>query len=397
MLSKDLLKSKVSNIEKWIIDIRRDFHQYPELGTEEYRTRDKIIEYLKDMGIEYNIVANTGVVGIIRGAKEGKTVGLRADIDALPIDDKKDVHYKSKLDGKMHACGHDGHTAILLGAARTLYEMKDSIEGDIKLLFQPAEETVGGAEPMIKEGVLENPYVDGIFGLHLDNSIEVGKIGIKYGQMKAASDMIKIIIYGKNSHGAYPQEGIDAIAIAGQVIVLLQTIISRNVDPRSSAVITLGTIKGGYAGNIIADKVEMVGVVRTQNKETRELVLHRIKNIVEDIPKSMGGKGELIRTEGYTALVNHKDMVDIVKENGLEFLGDGSIYEIPYSSFGVEDFAYFAEARPSAFFQLGSGNKEKGIAHQGHTPYFDIDEDCLAKGVLLQVTNALKFLGKENI
>lgn len=394
MINNDLLRSKVYDIEKWIIDIRRDFHQHPELSLEEYRTRDRIIEYLREMEIEHKIVADTGVMGIIRGKEVGKTVGLRADMDALPIDDKKDVSYKSKIRGKMHACGHDAHTAILLGAARMLNSIRDNIRGNIKLFFQPAEETVGGAQRMIEEGVLEDPYVDGVFGLHVDNSIETGQIGIKYGQMKAASDMIKIIIHGKNSHGAYPQDGIDAIVIAGQVIVALQTVVSRNVDPRSSAVVTLGTIQGGSGGNIIADKVEMTGIVRTLNKESRELVLQKIKDIVEQIPLSMGGRGEFIRKESYTSLINSDFMVDIVKENSLNILGDNSVFEIPYPSFGVEDFSYFAEARPAAFFQLGSGNKNKGIIHQGHTPYFDIDEDCLAIGVLLQVKNALEFLNR---
>lgn len=397
MVNTDYLISKVSEIEEWVSNIRRDFHQYPELGMEEYRTRDKIIDYLKDMEIEYKVVANTGVVGIMRGKGIGKTVALRADIDALPMDDKKDVSYKSKIKGKMHSCGHDAHTAILLGAAKILNDMKDDIKGNIKFFFQPAEETSGGALPMIQEGVMENPYVDGVFGLHVDNGLQTGQIGIKYGQMKASSDMIKIVIRGKNSHGAYPHDGVDAISIASQVIVSLQTIASRNVDPRESAVVTIGTIKGGYAGNVIADRVEMKGIVRTLDKEARELVLGKIKSIVEDVPHAMGGKGELIRTESYTALINDHNMVDIVRENGVELLGEESIYKIPHPSYGVEDFAYFAEVRPSSFFHLGSGNKEKGMVHQGHTSYFDIDEGCLTKGVLLQVKNALKFLDTENM
>ncbi|HSH34850.1 amidohydrolase [Schnuerera sp.] len=388
----DYLESKVMEIKNWVINIRRDFHQNPELGLEEYRTRDKIIEYLNHMGIENKIVAETGVVGIIRGKNQGKTVALRADMDALPMDDKKDVSYKSKVEGKMHACGHDAHTAILLGTAKILNNMKERINGNIKFLFQPAEETVGGALPMIEEKVLENPYVDGVFGLHVDNNLKTGQIGIKYGQMKAASDMIRIIIYGENSHGAYPQDGVDAIAIAGQVIVALQTVVSRNVDPRSSAVLTIGTIKGGYGGNIIADRVEMEGIVRTLNKESRELVLHKIKKIVEQIPQTLGGEGEFIRTEGYTALINDNDMVDIVRKNGQQILGKENVKKIPFPSYGVEDFSYFAATRPSAFFQLGTGNIEKGIIHSGHTSYFDIDEDSLTIGILLQARNALEFL-----
>lgn len=388
------LKSKVSEIEDWAINIRRDFHSYPEVGMEEYRTRDKIIEYLEEMEIDCKVIVNTGVVGIIKGKSSGKTVALRADIDGLPMEDKKQVSYRSKVHGKIHGCGHDAHTAILLGAARVLNGMKESINGNIKLLFQPAEENVGGALPMIEEGALEEPYVDGVFGLHVDNSLQIGEIGIKYGKMKAASDMIKIIIHGENSHGAYPQDGVDAIAIAGQVLVALQTIVSRNVDPRSSAVVTIGTIEGGYAENIIADKVEMKGIVRTLDEESRELVLHKIKGLVEGISSSMGGRGELIRKESYVGLVNDDKMVDLVKKNGVELLGKENIYEFPYSSYGVEDFAYFAKERPSAFFHIGSGNVNKGIIHPGHTPYFDIDEDCLAIGILIQVKNALEFLDK---
>src|SRR5699024_10814151 len=350
MIDDDYLFSEVSELEEWIIKVRRDFHRYPELGFQEYRTRDKIIEYLEEMDIKYKIVVETGVVALIEGKQKGKTVALRADIDALPMDDRKDVHYKSKIEGKMHSCGHDAHTAILLGSAKVLNEIKDKLNGNIKLIFQPAEESVGGAKPMIETGVLENPYVDGIFGLHVDNSLQNGEIGIKYGQMKAASDMIKIIIYGKNSHGAYPQDGVDAISIASQVITTLQTIVSRTIDPRNSAVVTIGTIKGGYARNVLADKVEMEGIVRALNEESRMLILKKIKDIVEGVSCSMGGKGELIRTEGYTALINNDKMVDIVQDNGEELLGKENVYEMPYSSYGVEDFSFFAGARPSAFF-----------------------------------------------
>ncbi len=397
MINNDYLTTKISEIEEWIIKIRRDFHQYPELGFQEYRTRDKIIQYLEEMGIEYKVIAKTGVVALIEGEKKGKTVALRADIDALSMDDKKDVPYKSKIKGKMHSCGHDVHTAILLGSAKVLNGIRKQLNGNVKFIFQPAEETVGGAKPMIEEGVLEEPYVDGVFGLHVDNSLQIGEIGIKYGQMKATSDMIKIIIHGKNSHGAYPQDGIDAISIASQVIASLQTIVSRTIDPRSSAVVTIGTIKGGYGRNILADKVEMEGIVRALNEESRILVLEKVKKIVEGVSHSMGGKGELIRAEGYTALINNDKMVNIVQDNGKELLGEENVYEMPYPSYGVEDFSFFAKERPSAFFHLGSGNKEKGIVHKGHTPYFDIDEGCLSKGVLLQVKNALSFLKRENI
>lgn len=395
MINNDELKRKVNEIEDWLVNVRRDFHMNPELGFEEYRTMGKIVEYLDEMGIEYQKgIASTGVVGIIRGKGDGKTVGLRADIDALPMEDKKDVFYKSKVKGKMHACGHDAHTAILLGAAKILNELKDEFYGNVKLIFQPAEETTGGAKPMIEEGVMDNPKVDGIFGLHVQNDIEVGKVGIKYGQMNASSDMIKIIIHGKNSHGAYPQLGVDAISIAAQVIVAIQTVVSRNMDPRNSGVVTIGTIHGGEGGNIISDKVEMEGIVRTLDPISREKTMGRIVDIVEGICLSMGGKGEVIRRKSYDCLINDDSMVDIVYNNVEELFGIENIVNIKHPSFGVEDFAYFSESCPGAFFNLGSRNEEKGMIYEAHTSYFDIDEECLKIGVLLQTKNVLSFLRK---
>ncbi|WP_132996286.1 M20 metallopeptidase family protein [Sporanaerobacter acetigenes] len=395
MINNDELKKKVSEIEDWVVLLRRDFHMHPELGMEEYRTSEKIVKYLDEMGIPYTKgMANTGVVGIIKGVETGKTVALRADMDALPIVDRKDVPYKSQIGGKMHACGHDAHTAILLGTAKVLNDLKKEFKGNVKLIFQPAEETTGGAKPMIEEGVLENPKVDGIFGLHVYNDIDVGKIGIKYGQMNASSDMIKIIIHGENSHGAYPHLGVDAIAIASQVIVSIQTIVSRNVDPRNSSVISLGTIHGGDAGNVIADRVEIEGIVRTLDSDSRENVMKKIVDIVEGVSASMGGSGEVIRRKSYDALINDDTMVDIVYNNIVELFGNESVVNIKYPSFGVEDFAYFAEECPGAFFNLGSRNQDKGIIHEGHTPYFDIDEDCLKMGVLMQVKNVLTFLNE---
>lgn len=387
--------AEAEKIKDWLVEIRRDFHMNPELGMEEFRTRDKIVEYLKALDIEYVTgIAGTGVLGIIRGKEEGKTVALRADMDALPIEDKKNVPYRSTVPGKMHACGHDAHMTILLGAARLLKSMEDQLRGNVKLLFQPAEETVGGAKPMIQAGVMENPKVDAVFGLHVTPEISVGEIGIKYGQMNAASDTIKIILRGKSSHGAYPQEGVDTIMMAGQVLTALQSIVSRNMDPRNSAVVTIGTIRGGTQGNIIADKVELVGTVRTLDPNTRSLVIKRIEEIVTNLAKAMGGEGEFIREEGYTALINADEIVDIVKANAEEMLGLDKVHVLRQASLGVEDFAYFAQEAPGAFYRLGSRNEKKGIIHDAHYCLFDIDEDCLVIGAALQTQNALYFLEK---
>lgn len=385
--------SEAKKINDWLVDIRRDFHKNPELGMEEIRTRDKIIEYLESLGIEYKKIANTGILGIIRGKQPDKTVALRADMDALPIEDAKDEPYKSTIPGKMHACGHDAHMTVLLGAARLLKDREDELSGNVKLFFQPAEETVGGAKPMIEEGAMENPTVDGVFGLHVAPELTVGEIGVKYGKMNASSDTIRIIIRGNSSHGAYPHGGIDAIMISGAIISSLQSIVSRNIDPLNSAVVTIGTINGGTQGNIIADKVELVGTLRTLDPETRGKTKKRIERIVNKTAEAMDGAGEVVWEEGYSALINNNDMVDIVKVGSENLLGVENVHVLSKPSLGVEDFSYFAEKAPGAFFRLGCKTKDTAMK-EAHHPLFDIDEDCLSIGVALQVNNVLSFLGR---
>ena len=286
----EILLQKARELLPWIISVRRDFHQYPEVGFNEWRTKRKICTYLDQMGILYTEAAKTGVVGLIEGGKPGKTVALRADMDALPIKEKNDVPYKSKNEGLMHACGHDAHMTIMLGAAKILMNVRDQLAGNVKLLFQPAEETDGGAEPMIAEGVLENPKVEAIFGLHVAPEFSVGEIGWKYGQMNASSDTIHIKVKGKSAHAAYPYMGKDAIVIAAQIITALQTIVSREVDARKSAVISLGKIKGGTQGNVVADEVHLTGTVRTLDPEIRKYVLERIEETIAFVARGLGGK-----------------------------------------------------------------------------------------------------------
>lgn len=391
---KDLIKDE-EKLNSWLVEVRRDFHMYPELSTEEVRTKQKIIEYLKAMKIPYREFAlNHGLEALIEGEAGGGTVALRADMDALPITDEKKAIYKSKCPGKMHACGHDAHLTILLGAAKVLKENCKLFKGTVKLIFQPAEETIGGAAPMIKEGVLSGPKVDMIFGLHVSPEIETGRIGVKYGQMNASSDSIKIKVFGNSCHGAYPHQGTDAIVIVGYIITALQTIISRNVDPREAAVISIGRIRGGDLSNIIAEEVELHGTVRSLNEKTRREVLERIYKILDNITEAMGGSFELQVEEGYPALINHERAVDIVKNNGINLLGREKVLEIEKASLGVEDFAYFLQNTTGAFFRLGSAKKEKKSNYPAHSNLFDIDEDCLMLGVKLQVMNVLEFLSK---
>lgn len=393
MTERKTLVSLTKPILPWLIEIRRDLHQYPEVSTEEKETRNKVINHLEVMGIPYQTFPDHyGVLGMIQGGQPGKTVALRADMDALPLEDLKEVPYRSQVKGVCHACGHDVHTTILLGAARVLKELTPSLKGNVKLIFQPAEETIGGAYPMIQQGVLDHPKVDAIFGLHVSPEIPVGKIGIKYDQMNGASDAITITLQGKSTHGAYPHEGVDAIVMAAQTISMLQSLVSRNVDPREAAVLTLGLIEGGTQENIVAQQVTMRGTLRTTDPQIRRESHQRIKEIVENTAKAMGGTGTVSIAMGYPPLINHDAMVEVVRENAVTLLGEDQVQVLKKVSLGVEDFAFFLEQVPGAFYRLGSGNLEKGILHPAHSGYFDVDENCIEIGVLMQVANALAIL-----
>lgn len=377
----------------WMIEVRRDLHQNPELGLEEHRTNSRVRTLLDEMGIEYEDgLGGTGVLGLIHGTGEGKVVALRADMDALPIQDDKDVPYASKIPGKMHACGHDVHTTVLLGAARLLAKNKDSFAGTVKLLFQPAEETVGGAKLLIKCGALEDPRVDAIFGLHVDPDLEVGTVGLHFGQRNASSDNLEIVVHGKASHGAYPYDGVDAIVAAAQVISSLQTIVSRNVDAREAAVVSLGTIHGGTQANILADRVELVGTVRCLNQTTRAFVLQRIRDTAEAVAHGLGARAEVNIEPSYDPVVNDPAMVEIVRESSKELLGDDAVVVNTTPQMGVEDFGYYLSEVPGAFYSMGVRNESKGIVHPVHNGLFDADENAMPIAVALQVLNAMAVL-----
>lgn len=385
--------NKISeNIQDWLVNIRRDFHSYPELGRNEFRTQKKICEYLNELGIENYKIAGTGVVGIIKGASNGKTVALRADIDALPMQEKNDVPYKSKIDGVMHACGHDAHIAIQLGAARILNELKEIFSGNIKLFFQPDEEGNGGADIMVREGCMDNLKVDFVLGLHVMGYLETGKIEIKYGKLNASSDGILIKILGKSSHGAYPEKGIDAITTSAYVISALQTLVSRNISPLNSAVLSFGKITGGEVGNSIADEVTLKGTLRTLDKETRKFCKDRITEIATKTAEAFGAKAEININPGYEPLVNDDEIVKVIEEIGIKMLGKENIIYKEFPSLGVEDFSYFLDKAKGAFYHLGCANKEKNITAPNHNSSFDIDEDCLAIGARLQTAITLQLL-----
>jgi len=383
-------------IKDELIEIRRDLHEHPELGFEEIRTSKAIKDFLKANDIPYIEVAKTGVCGIIKGTKEGnnKTVALRGDIDALPIQDAKACEFKSKIDGMMHACGHDAHTTILMGAGKLLNKHKDEFSGTIKLLFEPAEETTGGATPMIKDGVLENPKVDCILGLHVDEETECGTIKIKKGVVNAASNPFSIKITGQGGHGASPHTTIDPIVIASHIVIALQTIVSREISPVNPIVITVGTLHSGTAQNIIPGEATLSGMIRTMTKEDRAFAIKRLNEIANGIALMSRAKAEINVDESYPCLYNDDKFVDLITESANEILGKKNVLEQKAPKMGVESFAYFANERSSAFYFLGSGNKEKKTTEPAHSNLFNIDEDCLPIGVAIQALAAFNYLTK---
>ncbi len=386
----DLL-AEAQKILPWMVEIRRDLHRHPELGLEEHRTSARVRELLDELGIEHRDgLAGTGVLGLIPGRGGGGAVALRADLDALPLQDAKEVPYRSEVPGRMHACGHDVHTTILLGAARLLAARRDELPGPVKLLFQPAEETVGGARLLIEEGVLEDPPVAAIFGLHVDPDLEVGRLGLRYGQRNASSDDLTVTVHGRSAHGAYPSSGVDAIVAAAHVVTAVQSVVSRNVDARESAVVTFGTVQGGTQGNIVAGRVELVGTVRSLDSGVRDLVLRRVRETAEGVAAGFGARAEVAIRPSYDPLINHDEMVDLVRRNAARLLGEESVVLIDRPNMGVEDFAFYLGRVPGAFYSLGVRNEAAGIGvHPIHHELFDVDESCMAPGAALQALNAL--------
>ncbi len=387
------IKDEVLSFKNEVIHLRRDFHKHPELGFEEQRTSQIVENYLKDCGIEVKShIAKTGVVGILRGKGKGKTIMLRADMDALPIQEMNEISYKSVNKGIMHACGHDGHTAMLLVAAKILSGHKDEINGNVKFIFQPSEEkTPGGAIKMIEEGVMNNPNVDEAFGLHLGNMIPAGIIGIKEGVFTAEADTFKIEITGKGGHGAYPHTSIDPVVIAAQTVIGLQTIVSREINPIHPIVVTVGKIHSGDVFNVIPEKAELLGTVRTLDRKIAETIPEMIKRIAKNTAKALRGSAEVQYSFGYPPLVNNKKETKYIIQIAEKVVGKEHILISPVSM-GGEDMAYFLEKVPGAFFWLGSMNKEKGFDKPHHSAYFNFDEDVLPIGVEMHVKIALNLL-----
>jgi len=374
-----------------IVEWRRALHKWPELGYQEERTAAYVAQALSSMGLEVTTgVAKTGVVGLLRGAAPGRTVALRAELDALPIQEATGLPFASERPGLMHACGHDGHMAAVLGACALLSERRERLAGNVKFIFQPAEEMLGGGDALCKAGVLRSPDVDGIFALHLWPWVEKGTIGFSRGRMMAAFDEFRIEVLGRSSHGASPHLGVDAIVAAARGVDALQSIVSREVDPQDPAVVTIGTIKGGTATNILADRVELAGSVRTFDSATRKAIPERIERIAASVAGAHGANIRFAWKDGYPALVNQADAAERFYGAAESVLGAKAPFWLDRPSMASEDFAYYLQEVPGsfAFLGIGEGPNTPGL----HTPDFAFDEQVLASAAAVLAGVALDTL-----
>jgi len=394
MKSKENILNEINLFENWLIDTRRHLHTNPELSEKEYQTQAFIIKNLKEMNISFKKIADTGVMATLIGEKNGPVLALRADIDALPMQDEKNVSYSSSKKNICHACGHDAHTTIALGVLKFFSNNLDLLKGTLKVFFQPAEETVGGAKRMVQEGCMENPNVDYVIGKHVMPYLEAGEVEIKYGKLNAASNGIKIVITGLASHGAYPEQGIDALLAASSVIQNIHTVVSRQISPLDSAVISLGTITGGTKQNTICDKVIITGTMRTTDPIIRKNLKIKLKTIVKNTALAFNATGEIFFSDGYDALINNDSVVSIMQNVFSKTLEDKKIHIKEAPSMGVEDFSFFLNKAKGAFYHLGCGNKSKCITSPTHSTTFDIDESCLKLGVYLDCNLLLTLMDK---
>lgn len=380
--------------ENYIKELRREFHRNPELSGQEQRTSQRVCEELDKLSI-HDIrpnMAGYGVLAVIGQKKDGPTVALRADMDALPILEQSGVSFASENEGVMHACGHDAHTAMLLGAAKILKSMEAELPGQVVLVFQPAEENspVGGAKPLIEAGAFLDPKPDAIFGLHVWPALPAGQIGVREGNFMGASDRFRIRIIGKGGHASMPHETVDAAIVAVQVAQVLQTIVSRNINPLDTAVVTLGKIHAGTGHNVIASEALIEGTVRTFVPKTRDMIKERIHSIVQSVVEGMGATVEIEYQFGYPVLYNTPEMVEIVREASTALLGERALPQVE-PAMVAEDFAVYLQNFPGAFFWLGCGFEDTTLNAPLHHPKFMLDENILTTGSEMLVETALRF------
>jgi amidohydrolase len=375
-----------------LIALRRDFHRHPELAFAEERTAGVIADRLRELRLgRVERVAGTGVLGVLEGEQPGKTLLLRADIDALPIQETGEVEYRSQAPGKMHACGHDGHTAIALIVADILARHRDALRGTVKFAFQPAEESVGGAQPMIAAGVMREPDVDAVVGLHLSSGLPVGKVAIAAGPVFASADEIVFHVRGRGGHGAVPQENVDPVVAAASVVMALQTLVSREIAPLHPAVVTIGSIHGGTAFNVVADAVEMHGTVRAFVPGDRELLLRRVVELAQDVARGLRAACAVQVRRGCPPCVNDPRITELVGRAAGATVGDENLIRFLRGTTS-DDMAYFLDNAPGCYFVVGAGNPAKGCSAPHHSAQFAIDEDALPIGAEILLRSTLAYL-----
>lgn len=394
------IKAAAERMAPALVETRRDIHVHPELGNRETRTGRLVADRLKALGLEVRYpVARTGVVGILKGGRPGPTVAVRADLDALPVQEVNDVPYKSQTPGVKHACGHDAHTTIILGTAELLAKMKDRLPGTVVFVFQPAEEgppegEEGGADLMLKEGVFDSPRVQAVYGLHVDGHLDSGQVGWRTGAIFAASDHFAIEVKGKRSHGAYPHEGLDPIPVAAEMVSALQLVVSRQIDTSEPHVLTIGSIQGGNRYNILADGVTMEGTIRTLDPAVRQQMLDRMTRTVKGVAEAHGTTATL-RLIGIAnpALVNDPAFTRASVPSLERVFGKEKVLEVK-PQMGAEDFALFSQKVPGLYVKLGTRNEAKGFTSQIHMPDFDVDESVLPLGVRAMSTLVWDYLAR---
>jgi amidohydrolase len=388
----DEIKTKVTAHSDYVIAMRRHFRMYPELGGEEHETQDRIMQELTAMGLAPQSVGGTGVLAEIKGAPAGRTVALRADIDALPLEDEVDQPYRSRRSGVCHACGHDGHAAMLLGAAKTLTLLRQEFFGTIRLLFQPSEEKFpGGAKALVEAGAMDG--VAAVVGAHLWQPLPLGIIGVNAGPVMASPDEFTIRVQGRGGHGSMPHQTVDSILVGAQLVLALRTIIGANVDAHAPAVLTLGSFKAGEVFNIIPDTAVLRGTVRTYDQKVRDDIFACIEAICRGICSAAGAGYLLEPILGYPPVVNDRDIAAVVAAAGREVVGEAGVQAIQPLMVG-EDFSIYQQLVPGVFFLVGAGNPAQGIIHPHHHPKFDIDEAALGYGSETMVRAALALLAR---
>jgi amidohydrolase len=371
-----------------VVATRRDLHEHPELGFEEHRTAGIVAERLRELGFDVHTgIGQTGVVGVLKGARPGKTIMLRADMDGLPIDEENDVAYRSRTPVHMHACGHDGHVAMLLGAARIVMSRRDEVAGTVCFLFQPAEEGKGGAKAMVEDGVLEHFGIERAYGLHLASAHPAGQVGFREGAFYASSDSIEITVEGRGGHGASPHLSVDPVYVASQFVVAVQQVVSRNIDPIEPAVVTIGSIHGGTTHNVIPSRVKLMGTVRAFDADVRAKMAERIERVLRGICESSGATYAFEYLWRYPVTSNDVEQTRYARALAQRVAGDEQVADVP-KLMGAEDFSFFAERVPACFFTIGSnGGPDSAWPH--HHARFDIDESALQTGVRMMTALAL--------